>query len=204
MELSNREIRVLGCLLEKQLTTPDYYPLTLKALTAACNQKSSRNPVMALSEGEVGSVLHDLRREGLVTALTGGRADRFEQQISRKLKLDSKERAVMSVLMLRGALTLNEIRTYTGRMVTFDDAQALQQVLTALMEREEPLVRQLARAPGQREARVVHLLGTDAEPEGAAEANDPVAADGDLNARVARLEQEVAQLRAQVEALVGA
>ena len=199
MELSNHEIRVLGCLLEKQLTTPDYYPLTLKGLTTACNQKSSRVPVMALSAGEVGGVLHTLRGEGLVTALMDGRADRFEQQLSRKLKLSSKERAVMSVLMLRGGLTLNEIRIHTARMANFDDAEALQSVFTDLMEREEPLVQQLPRAPGQREARFIHLLGGDLQAEGEAEVNgDP---DADLQERVMRLEQEVADLRAQIKAI---
>ncbi|MDX8401203.1 MAG: DUF480 domain-containing protein, partial [Mariprofundaceae bacterium] len=100
--LDAREARVLGSLMEKQMTTPDYYPLTLKALTAACNQKSSRNPVMQMSEGQVGAVVQGLRRRGLVTAMHGGRADRFEQHLSRKLKLNGKERAVLTVLMLRG------------------------------------------------------------------------------------------------------
>jgi len=99
--LSDLEARVLGCLMEKQMTTPDYYPLTLKALTAACNQKSSRKPVMQLDENEVSVTINGLRARGLVTARMDGRADRFEHHLARKLKLSGKEKAVLCVLMLR-------------------------------------------------------------------------------------------------------
>ena len=100
--LTDSQARVLGCLMEKQMTTPDYYPLTLKALQAACNQKSSRVPIMELSLGQVGSIVNELRAEGLVTARMDGRADRFEQHLSRKFKFTTKERALICVLMLRG------------------------------------------------------------------------------------------------------
>jgi len=151
--LGANEARVLGCLMEKQMTTPDYYPLTLNALTTACNQKSSRMPVMNLSGGEVGGIVSGLRGRGLVTARMDGRADKFEQHLSRKLSLSSKERAVVCVLMLRGAQTLNEIRINTGRMVEFADADDLQGVIDQLMQRDDPVLVRIPRGPGQREDR---------------------------------------------------
>jgi len=199
--LSKHELRVLGCLMEKQLTTPDYYPLTLKSLTAACNQKSSRVPVMDLSASEGGGVIHDLRGRGLVTAIMDGRVDRFEQQLSRKLKLTSKDRAVLSVLMLRAGLTLNEIRIHTGRMVTFESSEALQEVLIALMSRDDPLLQQLPRATGQREVRFVHLLGGELDVVMAQQGDVVDGADDgsdDVLDRVAQLEKGLADLYAKI------
>ncbi len=197
--LTARQARVLGSLMEKQMTTPNYYPLTLKALTAACNQKSSRAPVMNLSESEVGGVVNELRAEGLVTARMDGRADRFEQHLSRKLGLTTAERAVLCVLLLRGALTLNEIRTCTGRMVSFDSADALEQLLAAMGEREQPLLQRMPRAPGQREDRYVQLLcGRPAAANGDGDASSPAGGDA---ARLAQLEQDLAELRAEVRRL---
>lgn len=199
--LSEREARVLGSLMEKQMTTPDYYPLTLKALTAACNQKSSRIPVMNLSEAEVAGVVNDLRGRGLVTARMDGRADRFEHHLSRKLTLSSKERAVVCVLLLRGAQTLNEIRINTGRMATFDGSEELQAVLEALMTRQLPLLVRIARASGQREDRYDHLLCGQREVSAAASPTAGSGCDGTASDRVARLEQEVAELKAELQLL---
>jgi len=156
--LTAHAARLLGCLMEKQMTTPDYYPLTLKALTAACNQKSSRVPVLDLTLSEIGGVVNALRAEGLITARMEGRADRYEQHLSRKLKLSSQQRAVLCVLMLRSTLTLNEIRINTGRMISFDTADALQDVLESLQHRDEPLLVRIPRVAGQREDRYAHLL----------------------------------------------
>jgi len=200
--LTAHEARVLGSLMEKQMTTPDYYPLTLKALTAACNQKSSREPVLNLSEGEAGGIISGLRSRGLVTARMDGRVDRYEHHLSRKLHLTSKERAVVCVLLLRGALTLNEIRINTGRMTIFESAEELQELLEQLMNREDPLLVRIPRASGQREDRYAHLLC--GEPDmpaavagiGGATGGSKVDAD-----RIERLEQEVAALKEEVQRL---
>ncbi len=204
--LSAHQARVLGCLLEKQMTTPDYYPLTLKALTAACNQKSSRAPVMDLTSSEVGGVVNDLRAEGLITARMDGRADRFEQHLSRKLGISTKERAVLCVLMLRGSLTLNEIRINTGRMVSFESSDELQDLLQSLIDRDDALVVRIARAAGQREDRYAHLLC--GEPEFEAAARTAGSSNGgsalvpdDITERIAQLEKEVAALKDEVHEL---
>lgn len=206
--LSAQQARVLGCLMEKQMTTPDYYPLTLKALTAACNQKSSRVPVMHLTESEVGGVVNDLRAEGLITARMDGRADRFEQHLSRKLGISTKERAVLCVLMLRGALTLNEIRINTGRMVSFDSADELQALLQLLMDRDEPLLVRIPRAAGQREDRFAHLLCGETEIEVAAKGIGCATGGSRLESdratepgRIERLEQDIADLKEEVRLL---
>ncbi|TLS65718.1 DUF480 domain-containing protein [Mariprofundus erugo] len=199
--LSEREARVLGSLMEKQMTTPDYYPLTLKALTAACNQKSSRLPVMNLSESEVAGIVNELRGRGLVTARMDGRVDRFEHHLARKLTLSSKERAIVCVLLLRGAQTLNEIRINTGRMATFDEAAELHAVVEALMTREVPLLVRIPRASGQREDRYAHLLCGQPEMTVAATTPAGSASHGAESDRIAMLEQEVAELKAELQLL---
>ncbi|MBN4073343.1 DUF480 domain-containing protein [Mariprofundus ferrooxydans] len=200
--LSVHGSRVLGCLMEKQLTTPDYYPLTLKALTAACNQKSSRVPVMNLTLGEVGGVVNALRAEGLLTARMDGRADRYEQHLSRKLSLSTQQRAVLCVLMLRGSLTLNEIRISTGRMVEFADADALQSLLDDMMVRDEPLLLRIARVAGQREDRFAQLLC--GKPDIETVSKTVVAAPAGSQAesdRITRLENDVANLKEELKQL---
>jgi uncharacterized protein YceH (UPF0502 family) len=198
--ISAHESRLLGCLLEKQMTTPDYYPLTLKALTAACNQKSSRVPVMNLSESEVGGVVNDLRAEGLITARMDGRADRYEQHLSRKLGISTKERAVLCVLMLRGVLTFNEIRINTGRMVSFDSADELQALLQSLMHRDDVLLVRIPRAAGQREDRYAHLLCGKPEIEVAAKViSDPTGCSKDEADRITRMELDIADLKEEVK-----
>ncbi|RLL50559.1 DUF480 domain-containing protein [Mariprofundus sp. EBB-1] len=200
--LSNLEARVLGCLIEKQMTTPDYYPLTLKALTAACNQKSSRVPVMDLSTSEVGGVINGLRSQGLATARMDGRADRFEQHLSRKLALSTKERAVICVLMLRSALTLNEIRINTGRMVSFESTEELQALLDQLSHRDEPLLLKIDRQAGQREDRYAHLLcgapDIEVPTKGTGAASTIAAIEMD---RLSNLEKEVADLKDELRQL---
>jgi uncharacterized protein YceH (UPF0502 family) len=196
--LTDSQARVLGCLMEKQMTTPDYYPLTLKALQAACNQKSSRVPVMDLSIGQTGSIVNELRTEGLVTARMDGRADRYEQHLSRKFKFTTKERALICVLMLRGPQTVNELRIHTGRMVDFDSPQDVLDTIEQLHDREEPLTMKLPRASGQREERFAQLLcGTPAiQPAQATAGGKASSAD-----RIAQLEQQLAQLQAEVSQL---
>jgi len=208
--LSDLESRVLGCLMEKQMTTPDYYPLTLNSLVTACNQKSSRLPVMNLTPSQVGGVVNGLRTRGLVTARMDGRADKFEQHLSRKLNLNSKERAIVCVLMLRGALTINEIRINTGRMVTFDEGEELQGLIQGLIERDEPLVVKLPRASGQREDRYVQLLcgepDIEALSKGIGGSMGGSKASSDQPERITQLEQEVLSLRqelAELRELIG-
>jgi len=203
--LSDQESRVLGCLMEKQMTTPDYYPLTLNSLVTACNQKSSRVPVMNLSPSQVGGVVNGLRGRGLVTARMDGRADKFEQHLSRKLNLNSKERAIACVLMLRGALTLNEIRINTGRMVTFDEGEELQGLIQGLIERDEPLVVKLPRASGQREDRYAQLLcgkpDIEAVSKGIGGSTGSSNISSDQSDRITQLEEEVLSMRQELSEL---
>ncbi|ATX78903.1 hypothetical protein Ga0123461_0466 [Mariprofundus aestuarium] len=202
--LSQLQARVLGSLMEKQMTTPDYYPLTLNALVAACNQKSSRNPVMNLTPQQVASVISELRHEGLVTANTLARADRFEQFLARKLHLSAKERAIICVMLLRGSHTLNEIKVNTSRMVEFADNDEIQKILQDLTDRDEPLVIQIPRAHGQREDRYSHLLcGTPdikTQPVRTAAPAAP-SLSGETLERIARLEESVVQLQKEVREL---
>ncbi|NWF35943.1 YceH family protein [Mariprofundus sp. KV] len=203
--LNALQARVLGSLMEKQMTTPDYYPLTLNALVAACNQKSSRNPVMNLSPQQVGSVINELRHDGLITANTLARADRYEQFLSRKLHLSSKERSIICVMLLRGSHTLNEIKVNTSRMAEFADHEEIQKTLQSLMARDEPLVIQIPRAPGQREDRYTHLLcGTPdietppvrtAAPASPSLTNDALERITRLEETVARLDEEIRRLK---------
>jgi uncharacterized protein YceH (UPF0502 family) len=200
--LTNFQARVLGCLMEKQMTTPDYYPLTLKALQAACNQKSSRTPVMNLSLGQVGSIVNELRAEGLVTARMDGRADRFEQHLSRKFKLTSKERALICVLMLRGPQTVNEMRIHTGRMVDFDSPQDVLDTINRLHNREMPLAVKLPRVSGQREERYTQLLfGIPAIKPVEKTDTDSSQNSQQASDRIAQLEQQLTRLQAEVSQL---
>ncbi|PJA32757.1 MAG: DUF480 domain-containing protein [Zetaproteobacteria bacterium CG_4_9_14_3_um_filter_53_7] len=202
--LTALQARVLGSLMEKQMTTPDYYPLTLNALVAACNQKSSRIPVMNLTMQQVGSVINELRHDGLITANTLARADRYEQFLSRKLKLSSKERAIICVMLLRGPHTLNEIKVNTSRMAEFADHDEIESVLQELADRDEPLVIRIPRAAGQREDRFTHLLcGTpDIEAQPARHtASASSSLSDDALTRITRLEEIVAQLQEELEQL---
>ncbi|EFK94931.1 conserved hypothetical protein, partial [sediment metagenome] len=152
------EARIIGCLMEKQRTTPEQYPLTLNALVSACNQKSSRHPVMQLETGEVGHTVNQLRDRGLVHASFSGRTERYDHKMVGTYHLSREEQAVLAVLLLRGPQTLGELRTNTGRMAEFADLAAVGDTLKALMERSPALVMELPRLPGRREERFAHLL----------------------------------------------
>ncbi|NIQ93945.1 MAG: DUF480 domain-containing protein [Desulfuromonadales bacterium] len=193
------EVRVLGCLVEKEMATPDYYPLTLNALRAACNQKSNRKPVMALEETEVLERLDLLRHKGLaVLAAGGGRAPRYGHNLEAKLHLEPPALAVLCELMLRGPQTVGELRARTERLHPFDSLQEVEEVVRELTESDPPLVMRLARQPGSREHRFLQLLGDEEEPE-AVDAAQADAGEGDE--RVRRLEEEVGALRGEVEEL---
>jgi hypothetical protein len=196
-ELDPVEIRVLGCLLEKERTTPDAYPLTVNSLTAACNQKSNRDPVMNLIAPEVETVLSRLRAEVLVWPEEGARTLKWTHNLDPKWKLPADAMAVMTVLMLRGAQTPGELRARTERMHPFSSSAEVENVLIGLTEGDEPFVVHLARQPGQKEARWTHLVG--GEPDAATEAFVPTRSAPPTSAledRLDELEERVARLEA--------
>ena len=158
LELTDIQARVLGCLMEKKETTPDQYPLTLNALRNACNQKSSRDPVMNLNEGDVGHALRELEGMDLVGEVWGSRVARWEHKVPQATGLHSKGIALLSTLMLRGPQTLGELRNHSHRMYEFDDLDDVQFALQKLAEGELPLVTGVPRQPGQKEDRFAHLL----------------------------------------------
>jgi hypothetical protein len=200
MSLSGPETRVLGCLLEKQRTTPDVYPLSLNALRLACNQSTNRDPVVAYDDATIRDAVHRLERRGFARlAGAGSRSAKYRHLLADALPMDAGEQAVMCVLMLRGAQTPGELKQRTERMHAFGDLAGVHDTLGKLIERE--LVERLERRPGQKEERYRQLLqeaGEDeegGEPSVHAAAIAHVPAVDDLHERVARLEREVADLR---------
>ena len=192
--------------MEKQRTTPDQYPLTLNALVLACNQKTSRDPVMNLELGEVGHVVNTLRDRNLIYASFAGRTERYDHKLASSFHLDRQEQAILCTLMLRGPQTLGELRTNTGRMAEFADLPAVADLVRRLSERSAPLVTQLSHLPGKREDRFAHLLcgppGRRRRCPVPTQAVRAAAARPDpRDDRIAALEAEVAALRAEVSAL---
>jgi uncharacterized protein len=202
--LTDNEARVLGCLVEKEITTPDYYPLSLNALINACNQKSNRDPVMTLNEDAVRQAVHSLNEKGLAgTASSAGdsRVPKYEHRMQEGFNFTRRETAIMCVLMLRGPQTPGELRGRSERMHRFEDLTDVQSTLQKLMTREEPLVKVLPRQPGTKEARYAHLLcGQKAEWDAPPPAEQRVEASAD-NERIAQLEEEVAALRREMSDL---
>lgn len=204
--LDLNECRVLGCLVEKQLSTPEYYPLTLNALVNACNQSSNRDPVLCLDEDAVRAALEGLRNQDLAFEVSGAgsRALKYEHRLEDSFHLSVQEAAILAELLLRGAQTPGELRARCARMYTFPDLAELESGLQLLVEAEPPLIVRLAKAPGAREARVAHLLSGPVASEG------PTSAPATSPSRVAQLEAEVealkaglAELRAEFEAFKG-
>lgn len=206
--LTHVEVRVLGSLLEKEVTTPDAYPLSLNALLAACNQSTSREPVMRLDEGAVVPATVALRRRGLLRQIqpAGSRVTKFEHLLGEEMGLEKRELAVLGVLMLRGPQTPGELFARTVRLEPFADVGDLEGVLERLIARApEPLVARVPRRPGQKEVRYAHLLSGDGPVADAAPGAEegvvpprPAGADDD---RVAVLERTVEELRAEVAGL---
>lgn len=161
--LNAMEVRILGCLMEKQLLTPDIYPLTLNALQSAANQKTSREPVMALEPVDINRTLKALEEKGLARRVMASRVDRYEQTASRHFSLTTPQAALMAVLMLRGPQTLNELQTRTDRMANFTSADAVREELDMLVGKRPALVKEIGRAPGQREDRFAQLLAGDVD-----------------------------------------
>ena len=209
LNLTGEALRVLGALIEKERTTPEYYPLSLNALTNACNQKSNRDPVMSLSEADVMRALEGLRGAGLaMQSADGGRVTKYAHNLIGKLQLDIAETSLLAELLLRGPQTAGELRGRAERMHHFADAGEIEAALLHLAEREPPLVVRLARQPGRKESRYQHLLGapTSGDEAHSMEPSPPPVAPRSPGAprsddRVARLEEEVVALRGEVERL---
>lgn len=198
MKLDAASVRVLGVLIEKEMATPDYYPLSLNALINACNQKTNRDPVTSLGEAEVAAALGELEALGLARRVTGeGRVVKYAHRVYEELDLGNRETAVLGVLLLRGPQTAGELRSRTQSLYAFDDLDAVEACLGRLMAREpEPLVTRMALRPGTKEPRYAQLLGEVGEVTEVAEAPDRVAR---LEAAVESLTREVAEMRAQLE-----
>ena len=196
-------VRILGSLIEKEITTPDTYPLTLNAVVAACNQSSNRDPVMALDEPTVAHTLAELARRGFAREVhrSDSRAKRYRQTLAEALSLHPAETAVMCVLMLRGPQTPGEIRTRTTRLFEFRDVPHVEVTLQSLATLSDPLVLQLPRRPGQKEVRYTHLLSGEPQAEAEPAPGAAPAARVDAAPRVGALEAEVASLRAEVAQL---
>ena len=200
-KLDEIEVRVLGALLEKEITTPDYYPLSLNALINACNQKSNRDPVMALDESVVTQALDSLSEKSLAGHVTSAdsRVPKYAHRLQEVFNFDRREMAVLCVLLLRGPQTPGELRGRAERMYKFDDLAMVEFALRHLMEREPPLVKKLARQPGTKEPRYAHLLAGDVEGWIAPAEAHPVAATGGQDEqRITRLETEVQSLRTEI------
>ena len=206
-DLSPVEVRIVGSLLEKEVTTPEYYPLSLNALTLACNQKSNRDPVMSLADETVAAALEPLRSKGLVFFVheSGSRVEKYRQRLSEVLNLDRRELAILCALMLRGFQTVGELRERTQRLYAFDDLAAVESCLNRMMERgPAPLAVKLPRLAGSKEPRYAHLLSgipevSEIETHGTASdqvgRSSQVERIGALENEVAALKQEVAELR---------
>ncbi|URO00803.1 YceH family protein [Leclercia adecarboxylata] len=208
-QLTATEARVIGCLLEKQVTTPEQYPLSVNAVTLACNQKTNREPVMNLAEHEVQEQLDALVKRHYLRTVSGfgNRVTKYEQRFCNSefgaLKLSAAEVAIVATLLLRGAQTPGELRTRAARMHEFADMQEVEQTLEGLAAREDgPFVLRLAREPGKRESRYMHLFSGEVETVVAAVEAVAPATDETLLARVEALENEVEELKQRLDSLL--
>jgi uncharacterized protein YceH (UPF0502 family) len=211
MELTDAEIRVLGALIEKEATTPDQYPLSTNALTTACNQKTSRDPVVSYDQRQVSETMLLLRPAGLARTIRSGRTDKHRHVLDEALGLDRAELSVLAVLMLRGPQTPGELRSRTDRAHRFDSVDEVDEVLSRLAQRDDSLVRCLGRGPGQSQDRWTHLLGgLDPRPEsdhGAETEADAVPVEPrrerstDASSSMKRLEERVAELERRIAAI---
>lgn len=197
------ECRVLGCLIEKKLLTPDVYPLTINALQSAANQKSSRDPVMAMAPDEIHGALKLLEAKGLAKRMPTSRVDRYAQEADHRFTLTVAQCALLALLLLRGPQTVNELLMRSERMANFRDADHLREELDMMIGRNPPLIKEIGRAPGQREDRFAHLLAGDVDVStlaaSAPRAPNPSQVSG-LEERVRVLEEELAAMKARLDA----
>lgn len=205
--LSPAEARVLGSLIEKKELTPDVYPLTLNATQAAANQKTAREPVMSLEPAEVHRALKTLEQKGLVRQVFGSRVERYEHLAAQHFSLTRPQAALLGLLLLRGPQTAHELLARSERLARFQSVEALRSELDMLIGKRPPLVKEIGRAPGQREDRYAHLLSGDvAAAPVATAATTPapsLSSIAELEARIDSLEKQVAQLAERLEALGG-
>lgn len=205
--LSPAEARVLGSLIEKKELTPDVYPLTLNATQAAANQKTAREPVMSLEPAEVHRALKTLEQKGLVRQVFGSRVERYEHLAAQHFSLTRPQAALLGLLLLRGPQTAHELLARSERLARFQSVEALRSELDMLIGKRPPLVKEIGRAPGQREDRYAHLLSGDvAAAPVATAASTPapsLSSVAELEARIGSLEKQVAQLAERLEALGG-
>jgi uncharacterized protein YceH (UPF0502 family) len=207
LQLSEIEVRVLGALVEKEITTPEYYPLSLNALLNACNQKSNREPVMTLQEDTVRPSLRSLSDQALVRSAGGdSRVAKYEHRLNELFNFHRHEIAVLCVLLLRGPQTPGELRIRAERMYAFEDLESVHAALNLLMRREPPVVKILPREPGTKESRYMHLFSGDTIPSSSLDRNhtaalaDPGSSEPD-NERIQILEQQVSGLKKELHAL---
>ena len=203
--LDAEELRVLGALMEKCKTTPDYYPMTINSIVAACNQKTSRKPVVQYDEETITLTLNSLKKRGLVSTATGGssRAVKYKHNFAIVFEVVPAEVAIICLLMLRGPQTPGELNTNSGRLYEFESIEEVQQVLEKLAGGDMPYLMQLPRRPGQKEVRYMHLLGgvpeiTDDEPY----EQPATKSSQELETRVAKLEQDLAELKEAFDKLM--
>jgi len=204
-QLSPEEIRVLGALIEKSKTTPDYYPLTLNSLVTACNQKSARNPVVEYDEETVILALDSLKKKQLSGSVIGGgsRALKYRHNLAVSFPLDPAELSVMCLLFLRGPLTAGEINSNAGRLYEFDDLQEVQNTLENLASTEIPFVLQLPKRPGQKESRYCHLFSSTPEIDENYSFAEPARKNvSELEERLTKVETELAELKAAFDQLM--
>lgn len=217
MELTLHEARVIGCLLEKEVTTPEQYPLSLNALTLACNQKTSREPVLELTEAQVQAALDSLNKKRLISEQSGfgSRVVKYKHRFCNtefsELQLSSAAVAIVCLLLLRGPQTPGELRTRSNRLHDFKDVLEVEACIKQLMERDKPVLAQLPREPGKRECRYTELFSQGAEQISAASFINATNADAhplneqdrqQLEARVTQLEEQVAELKDKLESLI--
>jgi len=209
--LNEVEARVLGALIEKEITTPDYYPLSMNALLNACNQKSNRDPVTELDEDRVREALHRLDTKGLAGPVRGSdsRVTKYEHRFSEAYNFGRRETAILCVLLLRGPQTPGELRGRAERLYTFDELADVQSTLQKLIERDPPLVKVLPRQPGTKESRYLHLFcgdtyvpsANDNVPPSKSDTPEATSRIQDLEEQLADLRQQIASLRQRIEAL---
>ncbi|MBE8715071.1 YceH family protein [Sphingobacterium hungaricum] len=206
-QLSAEELRIIGCLIEKSKTTPEYYPMTLNSLQTACNQKSSRKPVVNYSESTIVSALDALKRRGLISTVVGGgsRVTKYKHNVAIQFPLLPQELAILCLLILRGPLTAGEINSNAGRLYDFENLDEVQELLIKLSEGEVIYIKQLSKRPGQKEVRYVHLFAEVNEDDFdfSTGSSESVSQNNkQLEERVQSLEEQLAALRQEFDALM--
>lgn len=200
--LTDVETRILGCLVEKQLTTPEYYPLTLNSLASACNQKSNRDPVVSYDETTLLKAIDDLRDKNLVYLYYGSnsRTVKYKHMLPSVYQLNDAETALVAVLFLRGPQTVGELRERTGRLYEFGNIAETQEALDQLATRSEPVIARLERLPGQKDPRYAHLLSGEIDIEAINAAREAAKPGAQSESKVQELESEIAELKENLSA----